>query len=55
MIGKNKILLVEDDLDLGGLLKFFLEKEGFKVYWDKTGAKSKEIVKNETSHKLTNS
>lgn len=45
---KNKILLLEDNADLGGLLKLFLEKESFIVFWEKTGDKVKAIMQSES-------
>ncbi|EDP74705.1 response regulator transcription factor [Hydrogenivirga sp. 128-5-R1-1] len=37
---KGKILIVEDDPLIADMLKRYLEKEGFKTYWDSTGAEA---------------
>jgi len=44
-IGKNyKILLMEDNLDLGDTLKEMLEDEGYDIVWVKDGIEASEIT-----------
>ena len=47
MNSKVKILLAEDDPDLGGVLKMYLEMSGFQVTWCKDGISAVESFNNE--------
>lgn len=46
---KPYILLAEDDLDLGQLLKQYLEVHGFQVVWAKTGTEAQNFFKQQKS------
>lgn len=46
----HKILLAEDDLDLGGVFKQFLELNDFDVTWAKNGEEAWEIFQGDTFH-----
>ncbi|MEZ4991753.1 MAG: response regulator transcription factor [Saprospiraceae bacterium] len=50
MTEKQRILLVEDDLNLGFLLMDFLESEGFEIKWCKDALSGLQQLKNQTYH-----
>jgi len=39
---KGKILIVEDDTLIADMVKRYLEREGFRVYWDDEGKRAME-------------
>jgi|SRR5699024_3654901 len=47
---KPYILLAEDDLDLGQLLKQYLEVHGFQMDWAKTGTEALNLFKQQKPH-----
>ena len=44
----KRILLAEDDLDFGNILKRYLEISGYKITWAKDGNEALELFKKET-------
>ena len=44
----KRILLAEDDLDFGNILKQYLEISGYKITWAKDGNEALELFKKET-------
>lgn len=44
MVAKPRILIVEDDEALGELYQARLEKEGYEVYWAKTGEEGSDMA-----------
>lgn len=50
MTDKQRILLVEDDLNLGFLLMDFLESEGYELKWCKDALSGLQQLKNHTYH-----
>ena len=48
MIKKHRILLVEDDMNLGFLLMEFLESEGFELKWCRDALAGLQQLKNQT-------
>ncbi|RMD48221.1 MAG: DNA-binding response regulator [Ignavibacteria bacterium] len=47
MKSRNKILLAEDDISLGTILKDYLELKGYDVIWAKDGKSAVELFKEE--------
>jgi DNA-binding response OmpR family regulator len=43
----KRILLAEDDLDFGNILKQYLEISGYDITWAKDGKEALELIKNE--------
>jgi DNA-binding response OmpR family regulator len=44
----NHILLAEDDLDFGNILKQYLEISGYTITWAKDGKEALELFKSES-------
>lgn len=46
----NKVLVVDDEKDIGFLMKMLLKSEGYEVIYVQTLAQAKEALKSETFH-----
>ncbi len=49
-ISKHKILIIDDEKDVREILKFNIEKEGYKVYTAKNGIEGIELTKSKNPH-----